>query len=83
VAVGNIVRIAKNIPTFFNLRPTKKYPNRDFWFENIQSGNPGECSLRQKRRFGGFFLMTGGQLFLKGARQKLGGICLGANFSKA
>jgi hypothetical protein len=28
----------QNIPTFFILRPSK---NWDFWFENIQSGNPG------------------------------------------
>jgi hypothetical protein len=25
-----------------NLRPSKIYPNWDFWFENIPSGNPDE-----------------------------------------
>jgi hypothetical protein len=29
------------ILAFFNLRPSKIYPNWDFWFENKQSGNPG------------------------------------------
>jgi hypothetical protein len=28
------------IPTFSILRPSKIYPNWDFWFENIPSGNP-------------------------------------------
>jgi hypothetical protein len=31
----------KNISTFSNLRHFKIYPNRDFWFENKPSGNPG------------------------------------------
>jgi hypothetical protein len=26
--------------TFYILRPSKFYPNRDFWFENKPSGNP-------------------------------------------
>jgi hypothetical protein len=30
-----------NIPTFPIPRPSKIYPNWDFWFENIQSGSPG------------------------------------------
>jgi hypothetical protein len=28
-----------NIPTFFIPRPSQIYPNFDFWFENIPSGN--------------------------------------------
>jgi hypothetical protein len=31
----------KNIPTSSIARPSKNYPNLDFWFENIPSGNPG------------------------------------------
>jgi hypothetical protein len=31
---------ASNIPTFSILRPSKIYPNWDFWFENISFGNP-------------------------------------------
>jgi IMP cyclohydrolase len=30
-----------NIPTFAIPRHSKIYPNRDFWFENIPSGDPG------------------------------------------
>jgi hypothetical protein len=30
-----------DIPTFFIPRHAKIYPNLDFWFENIPSGNPG------------------------------------------
>jgi hypothetical protein len=30
----------QNISTFSNLRPSKRYPNWDFWFENKPSGNP-------------------------------------------
>jgi hypothetical protein len=29
-----------NIPTFSILRPSKIYPNWDFWFENVPSCNP-------------------------------------------
>jgi hypothetical protein len=29
-----------HIPTYSIPRPSKIYPNRDFWFENILSGNP-------------------------------------------
>jgi hypothetical protein len=29
-----------NITTSSIARPSKKYPNLDFWFENIPSGNP-------------------------------------------
>jgi hypothetical protein len=28
------------VPTFYILRPSKIYPNWDFWFENMPSGNP-------------------------------------------
>jgi hypothetical protein len=31
---------SKNIPTFPVPRPSKIYPNWDFWFENRPSGNP-------------------------------------------
>jgi hypothetical protein len=31
-----------NMPTFSILRPSKIYPNWDFWFENIASGNPAD-----------------------------------------
>jgi hypothetical protein len=30
----------QNISTFTHLRPSKIYPNWDFWFENKPSGNP-------------------------------------------
>jgi predicted metalloenzyme YecM len=30
-----------NIPTLPIPRPSKIYPNLDFWFENMPSGNPG------------------------------------------
>jgi hypothetical protein len=30
----------KSLATFSNLRPSKIYPNWDFWFENKPSGNP-------------------------------------------
>jgi hypothetical protein len=29
-----------NIPTFFIPRLSKIYPNWDFWYENVPSGNP-------------------------------------------
>jgi hypothetical protein len=31
----------KYIPRFSIARPSKIYPNSDFWFENKPSGNPG------------------------------------------
>jgi hypothetical protein len=31
---------SKSIPAFSIPRPSKMYPNRDFWYENIPSGNP-------------------------------------------
>jgi hypothetical protein len=34
----------KNIPAFSILRPSKIYPNWDFWFENKPSGNPARHS---------------------------------------
>jgi hypothetical protein len=36
----NIPKGHKNIPTSFSERPSKIYPNRDFGFENVPSGNP-------------------------------------------
>jgi hypothetical protein len=36
-----------NISTFSNLRPSKIYPNWDFWFEKKPSGNPGVPSTTQ------------------------------------
>jgi hypothetical protein len=36
----NITDGHKNIWTFSNLRHSKIYPNRDFWFENKLFGNP-------------------------------------------
>jgi hypothetical protein len=32
---------SKNAPAFSVPRPSKIYPNWDFWFEDIPSGNPG------------------------------------------
>jgi hypothetical protein len=34
----------QNIFTFSNQRPSKIYPNWDFWFQNKPSGNPGRLS---------------------------------------
>jgi hypothetical protein len=39
----------KNIQSFSNLRPSKIYPNWDFWFENKPSGNP--ASFADEGRF--------------------------------
>jgi hypothetical protein len=33
-------QMAQNIPTSSIARPSKIYPNCDFWFGNIPSGNP-------------------------------------------
>jgi hypothetical protein len=33
------------MPTPSTARPSKIYPNWDFWFENIPSGNPGPMEL--------------------------------------
>jgi hypothetical protein len=35
------VKYLKNIKTFSIPRPSKMYPNWDFWSENKPSGNPG------------------------------------------
>jgi hypothetical protein len=43
--VHKIYRTATNIPTSSIARPYKTYPNRDFWFENIPSGNPARPSI--------------------------------------
>jgi hypothetical protein len=34
-------KLAIKIITFSITRPSKIYPNGDFWFEKISSGNPG------------------------------------------
>jgi hypothetical protein len=39
----------KNIATFSISRPSKIYPIWDFWFENIQLGNPGQSLHRRNR----------------------------------
>jgi hypothetical protein len=36
-----IDQVLIKIPRFYNARPTKIYPNWNFWFENKPSGNPG------------------------------------------
>jgi hypothetical protein len=33
--------MSQNISTFSNVRPSKIYPNWDFWFEKKPYGNPG------------------------------------------
>jgi hypothetical protein len=38
---GKLTEWARNIPTSFIARHSKIYPNRDFVFENVPSGNPG------------------------------------------
>jgi hypothetical protein len=38
-----------HIPTFSVLMLYKIYPNWDFWFENIPSGNPGAEENFEKR----------------------------------
>jgi hypothetical protein len=37
---GKLTKWPLNILTSFIGRSSKIYPNRDFWFENIPSGNP-------------------------------------------
>jgi hypothetical protein len=36
-----------NKSTFSISRPSKKYPNWDFWFENIPPGNPAPPDYKQ------------------------------------
>jgi hypothetical protein len=38
-------KLEYNLPIFSIIRPSKIYPIRDFWFENIPSGNPGRKTL--------------------------------------
>jgi hypothetical protein len=38
-------KVAIKIPTSAVERPSKIYPNYDFWFENMPSGNPGPATL--------------------------------------
>jgi hypothetical protein len=40
-------KMAIEYTIFFIPRPTKIYPNLDFWFKNIQSGNPGFDAMRR------------------------------------
>jgi hypothetical protein len=35
-----------NISTVLNVRPSKIYPNWDFWFENKPSGNPASNCMK-------------------------------------
>jgi hypothetical protein len=35
-------QMAINLPTYFIARHSKIYPNWDFWFESIPSGNPAQ-----------------------------------------
>jgi hypothetical protein len=37
-------------PTFYIPRPSKIYPNRDFWYGNIPSGNPGVLLVPESHR---------------------------------
>jgi hypothetical protein len=39
----------KNPPTFSILKPSKIYPNWDFWFENIPSGNHAVVFCEEER----------------------------------
>jgi hypothetical protein len=41
--------MAKNIPAFSIPRPSKIYPNWDFWYENIPSGNPNIGFLKVRK----------------------------------
>jgi hypothetical protein len=43
---GKIFQIGLNCTNIFNLKAPKIYPNWDFWFQNIPSGNPGWGSRR-------------------------------------
>jgi hypothetical protein len=44
----------ENIQTFSIPRPSKIYPNLDFWLENIPSGNPTLNREKILNGFGGF-----------------------------
>jgi hypothetical protein len=37
---GKLTECQQNLPTSLIARPSKLYPNWDFWFENIRYGNP-------------------------------------------
>jgi hypothetical protein len=37
----------ENIPTFFIPRPSKIYPNWNFWFANVTSGNPASQTMER------------------------------------
>jgi hypothetical protein len=39
----------KNIPNFSIPRPSKIYPNWDFWFESKPSGNPAFSGMSDRR----------------------------------
>jgi hypothetical protein len=41
----NYTKWTWNMPTSSTSRPSRMYPNLDFWFENIPSGNPASFRL--------------------------------------
>jgi hypothetical protein len=47
---SKINKMALKIPTFFIARPSKIYPNLDFLFENIPSGNTAMLAREKKKR---------------------------------
>jgi hypothetical protein len=44
----NYTKWPKNIPTFSIPRPSKLYPNWDFWSKNKPSGNPDTHTKKEK-----------------------------------
>jgi hypothetical protein len=40
----------KGKPPSSIVRPSKSYPNLDFWFENVPSGNPGSVEKQQTKK---------------------------------
>jgi hypothetical protein len=44
----NYTKWPKNIPTFSIPRPSKLYPNWEFWSKNKPSGNPDTHTKKEK-----------------------------------